>query len=971
MAATYHNLSEPHRDSLRSAQSSSIYSTSSSAYLEPSPLDSIIRNYPTVPGASPNAFNFSPATSSSAAQTTPASFGKFQQSQPQPRGAGVSGALDGKYGRPMEQSPMTPRRPDLAAQTHERTGSSPILHARFHSPAETMSSTTYDARRNYSPEGGTEDNFIDLRDSGVYTPEEMSNPLHTTAAKSQNFYRAGHGVPQQSGHGVTPVFNYGVQRAPENNLPSRFSPMTPDEDPEINVGNSRQASQPPSRQEQNMGLNPRERNEYFDRGSWTTQYTDDNAARQTWMTTTSGMTLGDPFSFRHFESPHSTPNPTIPNYSNTNAPSVVIHGPDATSSAAHGESSQYSTRFQGYQPPITEEREDPSDTYAYLPPSPLDPPVQGRAPSKVPVANGYNFSRPLRSDRTSQATSSNAFPTSARGSEYSTVSSSELPYTISGFPEPPIPEQPRSLPYQQQAPQNNGNTEQLSRRATARMSIPKTIPNFVFTDDQLSPSPSTMEISNTNSPRMNPAQLSDSQGRPGPSQPNLGARSLSPIRDRSPSPSDHTHSYESSSRYQAPSPLPGPPKSYNVPYTYNVTITDRQHQGATFAPNGSSSSHSGHSINDPSQTRYSMGGTALPPAPKEVVALPSSPPPIGPRPGSGLSVYSKYSFYSVGDLPGSGATTPRGWDKDPNARRSPSSGDRTPTPTKGGPKSDGNHQNLAYLNTTSGFNVPGGPVSAGTTGSAISPQESLMMGITNHEANKLEESAYWFEKAANDQGGCPVGMLMWGLSLRHGWGVPKDERSAFWWLRRAAECAVEDLEKATAQGQSVTDNTEKDRDRKAVQSELVLAVYEVGQCFFHGWGVQTDKKMAVSYFQVAARLGDVDAQLELGFCFANGKGCKKDLKEAARWYRAAAAQGASTVGLAWIYKPKYGGGESDEKDMGFTGRPLLPSSNGAPSVKSGKSDGPRKLKKPPPRSRTPSARSRSPARTEGTGMESP
>jgi hypothetical protein len=30
-----------------------------------------------------------------------------------------------------------------------------------------------------------------------------------------------------------------------------------------------------------------------------------------------------------------------------------------------------------------------------------------------------------------------------------------------------------------------------------------------------------------------------------------------------------------------------------------------------------------------------------------------------------------------------------------------------------------------------------------------------------------------------------------------------------------------------------------------LQEELVLAIYEVGQCFFHGWGVPQDKKMAV------------------------------------------------------------------------------------------------------------------------------
>lgn len=94
-------------------------------------------------------------------------------------------------------------------------------------------------------------------------------------------------------------------------------------------------------------------------------------------------------------------------------------------------------------------------------------------------------------------------------------------------------------------------------------------------------------------------------------------------------------------------------------------------------------------------------------------------------------------------------------------------------------------------------------------------------------------------------------------------------------------------------------------DSGAVKSELVLAIYEVGQSFYRGWGVEKDKQMAVSYFRVAAKLGDPDAQQELAFCLANGKGCKKDKKEAAHWYRAAVAQGVSDIGLAWIYKEKY------------------------------------------------------------------
>ena len=38
-------------------------------------------------------------------------------------------------------------------------------------------------------------------------------------------------------------------------------------------------------------------------------------------------------------------------------------------------------------------------------------------------------------------------------------------------------------------------------------------------------------------------------------------------------------------------------------------------------------------------------------------------------------------------------------------------------------------------------------------------------------------------------------MLMYGLSLRHGWGCPRNEKSGFHWLKKAAELALADLEK--------------------------------------------------------------------------------------------------------------------------------------------------------------------------------
>jgi TPR repeat protein len=45
------------------------------------------------------------------------------------------------------------------------------------------------------------------------------------------------------------------------------------------------------------------------------------------------------------------------------------------------------------------------------------------------------------------------------------------------------------------------------------------------------------------------------------------------------------------------------------------------------------------------------------------------------------------------------------------------------------------------------------------------------------------------------------------------------------------------------------------------QPELIMALYEVGNCFFHGWGLpHPDYPMAVSYFKLAAESGDKDAQ---------------------------------------------------------------------------------------------------------------
>lgn len=136
------------------------------------------------------------------------------------------------------------------------------------------------------------------------------------------------------------------------------------------------------------------------------------------------------------------------------------------------------------------------------------------------------------------------------------------------------------------------------------------------------------------------------------------------------------------------------------------------------------------------------------------VQLPSRPPSL--RPTSPASLYStSYSFYHLSDS--------------------------SPSPTG---------------NSCFPSHSPSPPGNSSLSTEPSTANEYLQLGIQYHEADKLQDSAICFEKSAREEGGCGVGMLMWGLTLRHGWGCEKNEKSGFKWLTKAAESAVDDLGKA-------------------------------------------------------------------------------------------------------------------------------------------------------------------------------
>ncbi|ORE06735.1 HCP-like protein [Rhizopus microsporus var. microsporus] len=171
--------------------------------------------------------------------------------------------------------------------------------------------------------------------------------------------------------------------------------------------------------------------------------------------------------------------------------------------------------------------------------------------------------------------------------------------------------------------------------------------------------------------------------------------------------------------------------------------------------------------------------------------------------------------------------------------------------------------------------------------------ESLIQdGITFHERGQLEKATSLFRVAAEKDN--PLGMFLYGVSLRHGWGCKKNEHLAFQYLQKAAEHAVEDLTNIT---NAVSASASK--------GELVMAIYELGVSFKHGWGCKKNKESAAYFFKIAADLGDPDAQNDIAHCYNQGIGVKKDLYMAAKYYRKADKQGQGIMGNSWIWKPKY------------------------------------------------------------------
>jgi hypothetical protein len=145
---------------------------------------------------------------------------------------------------------------------------------------------------------------------------------------------------------------------------------------------------------------------------------------------------------------------------------------------------------------------------------------------------------------------------------------------------------------------------------------------------------------------------------------------------------------------------------------------------------------------------------------------------------------------------------------------------------------------------------------------------NIQEAIRLHEAGELTASSNMFSQLADPRGANnALSQVLYGLALRHGWGVPIDHENAIHYLSLAASNSASIEQEALASGM---------KKGGAAKGELVLAIFELANCFRHSWGVKKDAVAARQYYDTAANLGDTDAMEEAAWCYLEGFGGPKD-----------------------------------------------------------------------------------------------
>ncbi len=163
---------------------------------------------------------------------------------------------------------------------------------------------------------------------------------------------------------------------------------------------------------------------------------------------------------------------------------------------------------------------------------------------------------------------------------------------------------------------------------------------------------------------------------------------------------------------------------------------------------------------------------------------------------------------------------------------------------------------------------------------------------------------YWYQKAAAKGDSCAP--LLLGNVYLYGEGVPINKTEAFKWYEIVARNADDYHLHKIGHSFEIGDSSlyyeggllkvPKDANmkiywyEKAAAKGYTLALFELGNAYFHGEDIPINKTEAFKWYQKAAPYY-TEAQYMLGLMYYEGMGIAKDYNMAAYWYRKAADQG--------------------------------------------------------------------------------
>ncbi|KAH8675887.1 hypothetical protein BX600DRAFT_453804 [Xylariales sp. PMI_506] len=151
------------------------------------------------------------------------------------------------------------------------------------------------------------------------------------------------------------------------------------------------------------------------------------------------------------------------------------------------------------------------------------------------------------------------------------------------------------------------------------------------------------------------------------------------------------------------------------------------------------------------------------------------------------------------------------------------SGTRSPSPA--GEKGD------PFDVSSMAANLPHSPNPSGVV-SSKAIDDNIQEAIRLHEEGQLEQSTRMFGRLSDPRGANnPLSQVLYGLALRHGWGCEPDPARAVTYLSAAASNAADIETMALKAGL---------KKGGAAKGELVLAIFELANCFRHGWGIPKD-----------------------------------------------------------------------------------------------------------------------------------